>query len=179
MRSQNYDNAFSMEGPAEPDKPARSAQAAQPQRSARQQALIRLNSREYAAGEMISYLKRKKFEQSEIIQTVDRLVEEGLISDARYSKIIARHSANRGKGPGYIQAKLRQKGVKLNSTEAKALFAEHASESELELAKRIIESRYPRAFENMKEKQRAYQGLIRRGISHEAAQLCMKKRDSV
>ena len=151
--------------------------SANSERSARQQALIRLNVREYAAGEMISYLKRKKYELAEIKQTVDRLVEEGLISDQRYSKIIARHSANRGKGPGYIQSKLRQKGIKMSSTEAKALFAEHSTESELELAKRILESRYPRAFENIKEKQRAYQGLIRRGISHETAQRCMKNQD--
>jgi regulatory protein len=144
-------------------------------RSARQQALIRLNVREYAAGEMSSYLRRKKYDVAEINEAVKQLVEEGLINDDRYSKIIARHSANRGKGPGYIQAKLRQKGVKLSSTEAKTLFSENSSESELELAKRILEARYPLAFENMKEKQRAYQGLIRRGISHEVAQRCMKK----
>lgn len=142
--------------------------------SARDQALIRLNVREYSAGEMRAYLKRKGFETGEIGPLVEELVAQGLISDDRYSRIIARHSANRGKGPGYIQAKLRQKGVKLSSQEAKSLFQEHSSESELDLAKRILESRYPDAFENFKEKQRAYQGLIRRGISHEVAQLCLK-----
>ena len=147
------------------------------ERTARDQALIRLNVREYSAGEMKSYLKRKGYEKVEIDTTVDQLVSEGLISDGRYSRIIARHSANRGKGPGYIQAKLRQKGVKLSSSDAKALFNEHSSETELDLAKRILEARYPKAFDNFKEKQRAYQGLIRRGISHEVAQLCFKKSD--
>lgn len=144
--------------------------------TARDAALIRLNVREYSAGEMRMYLKRKGYELSEIDPVVAEFVTEGLISDGRYSKIIARHSANRGKGPGYIQAKLRQKGVKLSSQEAKSLFQENSSETELDLAKRILESRYPNAFENFKEKQRAYQGLIRRGISHEVAQLCFKPR---
>lgn len=144
-------------------------------RTARDQALIRLNVREYSAGEMRAYLKRKGYESSEIDPVVNSFVEEGLISDERYSRIIARHSANRGKGPGYIQAKLRQKGVKLGSGEAKALFNELSSESEIDLARRILESRYPRASESFKEKQRAYQGLIRRGISHEVAQICLRK----
>lgn len=148
--------------------------ATEDRRSARDTALIRLNVREYSAGEMRMYLKRKGYELSEIDPVVMEFVTDGLISDGRYSKIIARHSANRGKGPGYIQAKLRQKGVKLSPQEAKSLFQENSSESELDLAKRILESRYPNAFENFKEKQRAYQGLIRRGISHEVAQLCFK-----
>jgi SOS response regulatory protein OraA/RecX len=143
-------------------------------RSVRDLALIRLNVREYGANEMRMYLKRKGYELSEIDPVIEEFVAEGLISDARFSKIMARHSANRSKGPGYIQAKLRQKGVKLSSQEAKSLFQENSSESEMELAQRILESRYPNAAEGFKEKQRAYQGLIRRGISHDVAQLCLK-----
>jgi SOS response regulatory protein OraA/RecX len=144
-------------------------------RTALDQAKMRLGVREYSAGEMKSYLRRKKFESAEIEQAVAELVEKGLISDGRYSKIIARHSALRGKGPGYIKSKLMQKGVKLDSSEAKKLFDENSTETELELGRRILEARYPKAHENMKEKQKAYQGLIRRGISHEVARLCFKK----
>jgi SOS response regulatory protein OraA/RecX len=144
-------------------------------RTALQQALMRLNVREYAAGEMRNYLKRKGFEAAEIEDAVKCLVEKGLISDERYSRIIARHTAQRGKGPGYIQAKLRQKGVRLDASQAKKLFDETSSESELDLAKRILETKYPRAKESMKERQRAYNGLIRRGISHDIARDCFKE----
>jgi SOS response regulatory protein OraA/RecX len=146
--------------------------------SAREQALIRLNVREYSAGEMRMYLKRKGYELTDIDPVITELVERGLISDERYSKIIARHSAARGKGPGYIQAKLRQKGVRLGSEQAKALFQEHSMESEIDLARRILDSRYPDAFEGPKERQRAYAGLIRRGISHETTQQALRRRDT-
>lgn len=144
------------------------------QRSAKEQALLRLNAREYAAGEMKSYLKRKGYEAAEISEVVETLVAEGLISDERYSRVIARNSSGRSKGPGYIRMKLRQKGVQLSPEEARTLFQENSSESESDLALRLLRSRYPRAHESPKERQRAYQGLIRRGISHEIAQRCLR-----
>jgi SOS response regulatory protein OraA/RecX len=154
------------------DQPEKEPSAA---KQALELAKMRLGVREYAAGEMKSYLRRKKFEPREIEEAVNELVEKGLISDGRYSKIIARHSAQRGKGPGYIRSKLMQKGVKVDPATAKKLYDENSTESELELGRRILEARYPKAHENMKEKQKAYQGLIRRGISHDVARLCFKK----
>jgi len=146
--------------------------------TALQLAMIRINVREYGAREMKNYLRRKKYGPEEIDVAVDALVEKGLISDERFSRIIARHSAQRGKGPGYIRSKLHQKGVKLEPSQAKKLFDELSTESELELARRILSTKYPRALESMKEKQRAYQGLIRRGISHDIARVCFKKPES-
>jgi len=143
-------------------------------RSAKEQALIRLNVREYSAGEMRAYLKRKGYEAQEIAEAVDALVSCGYISDERYSKIIARHSSGRSKGPGYIRMKLQQKGVSVSHEKARELFLENSGESELDLAKRLLQSRYPRALESPKERQRAYLGLIRRGISHDVAQACLK-----
>ena len=70
--------------------------------------------------------------------------------------------------------KLRQKGIQVSAEKARELFTENSSESETELARRLLRSRYPRAGENAKERQRAYQGLIRRGISHEVARRCIK-----
>jgi regulatory protein len=139
-----------------------------------QQALTRLNVREYGAREMKNYLRRKAYGPEEIDAAVEALVQKGLISDERFSRIIARHSAQRGKGPGYIRTKLHQKGVKLEAAQAKKLFDELSPESELDLARRLLASKYPRAFENMKEKQRAYQGLIRRGLSHDIVRECFK-----
>lgn len=142
--------------------------------TALQQALTRLNVREYGAQEMKNYLRRKAYGPEEIDEAVEALVQKGLISDERFSRIIARHSAQRGKGPGYIRSKLHQKGVKLDSSQAKQLFDELSPEPEIELARRLLASKYPRAFESMKERQRAYQGLIRRGISHDVVKACFK-----
>ena len=56
------------------------------------------------------------------------------------------------------------------------MFQENSSESELDIGEAYFGFALSQRIREFKEKQRAYQGLIRRGISHEVAQLCFKPR---
>jgi regulatory protein len=145
------------------------------ERDPKDMALKRLDVREYSAGEMRSYLQRKGFSKEQAAQAVAELVEENLINDKRYARVVSRHQSTRGKGPMYIMAKLRTKGVSLDRREASAMYQDTASEDELTTARRVLETRYPRAHENQRELQRAYQGLVRRGFTSDVVRQCLKK----
>jgi regulatory protein len=149
-----------------------------PRREARDLALIRLSVREYGAREMLSYLKRKGIEAEVAAEVVHELTEEKLLDDRRYARAMTRSQANRDKGPGYILGKLKQKGVRIELSEVREIFSETSDRSEMEMAQRIVERRYPRALpptQDEKEVRRAYSALIRRGFSSETARKCLFK----
>ena len=99
------------------ETPARSE--AEYRQDARNLALSRLSVREYAARELLGYLKRKKIPAEIASETVQRLVEEKLLDDRRYARAVTRSQAVRDKGPSYILAKLKQKGVKIELDEVR------------------------------------------------------------
>ncbi len=142
---------------------------------ARDLALNRLTVREYSAREMIAYLKRKGHSDKVARETVEALSQDKLIDDHRYARAVTRTQAIRDKGPGYILSKLRQKGVKIELSEVRTLYGESADHDELEMARRLVERRYPRAcatnieVRDNREIQRAYAALMRRGFSSEIA----------
>jgi SOS response regulatory protein OraA/RecX len=137
-------------------------------------ALHRLSVREYGSGELRAYLRRKGATSAEAEKVVEDLVERGHINDERYARVIARHQAHRDKGPAYVLMRLRQKGVNLSQAKVRELFQEalpESVESELELARRVVEKRYPEALQpacDPKERARAFAALQRRGFSRDA-----------
>ncbi len=142
-------------------------------------ALRRISIREYGASELKAYLIRKGATPAQAEEVVDQLVADKRIDDHRYARVIARHQAFRDKGPAYVLAKLRQKGLKLSMSEVHALYEEslpNSRESELEMAREVLERRYPRALESQSEKKRAYEGLLRRGFSRDVVSKCLFKR---
>jgi regulatory protein len=139
-------------------------------------ALRRISIREYGAVELRAYLIRKGATAEQADEVVARLVAEQRVDDRRYARVIARHQAFRDKGPAYILAKLRQKGLKLSLHEVQTLYEENlpqARDSELEMARRVLERRYPHALESQSEKKKAYEGLLRRGFSRDVVRKCL------
>lgn len=143
-------------------------------------ALARLSVREYAAAEMRSYLVRKGAKPADAELIVEELIGSERLDDRRYARAVTRHQAFRDKGPSYIQQKLRQKGVKISLPEVRGIFKEtlpESYESELDMARKVLERRYPRAMpgpeQDRDEMRRAYQALIRRGFSSEVAKKCV------
>ena len=139
-------------------------------------ALNRIAVREYASNELRTYLIRKGAATHEAEEIVRELVDDQRIDDRRYARVIARHQAFRDKGPAYILAKLRQKGVRLSLQEVQALYEETLPEtydSELAMAQRVIERRYPHAMSDRKEKHKAFNALLRRGFSRQVIQKCL------
>jgi regulatory protein len=132
-------------------------------------ALKRLSLREHSARELEQYLKKKQIPAPIAAQTVERLKQEGTLDDRRYARAMTRGQAMRDKGPTYILMKLRQKGVRIELGEVRALFGETADLPELEMARRLVERRYPRAASDEKEFRRAFAALLRRGFSSDVA----------
>ena len=138
----------------------------------------RLTVREYSALEMVRYLIRKKFPKEIAEAAVEELIRRKWLDNDRFTRAMARSVVSQSKGPGFIRSKLMQKGVRLDSSEAKALFSEVSEKGELEMAIELIQRRYSRAHEDPKQKQRAFAALIRRGFSVEIAQKALKLTES-
>ena len=143
-----------------------------------QLAMKRLSVREYGSGEMRSYLIRKGASEEQAERIVAELVDRKMIDDERYARVVARHQAFRDKGPSYVLMKLRQKGVQLPLKKVQEIFEETLPESagsELEMARKVVERRYPRAHEDRAELRKAYQALLRRGFSRDVVRKCLFK----
>lgn len=148
-----------------------------PAPTSRNLALKRLGRREYSGGELIAYLLRKGFPESEAQATVGELSREGLVDDLRYARMMVRHQALRGKGPRYILTHLRAKGVRMEVKEIETILEEIGVPSGVEAAQAIVERRYPEAQTDRRTAERAYQALMRRGFSHDvAAQVVFSKK---
>lgn len=140
---------------------------------ARNLALKRLTVREYSVAEMRSYLKKKGVSEELSEDLVAELQEDGSLSDLRFAKALARDQSFRQKGPLYILAKLRAKGVSMDLKDLRGLLGEMSDIDESEAIRRILERRYPKASSDPKEFRRAYQGLLRRGYSSELIRKCL------
>ncbi len=134
----------------------------------------RLTVREYSATEMVRYLTRKKFPREIAEEAVQELIRRKWLDNDRFSRAMARSLVSQSKGPGFIRAKLMQKGVSLDFQKAQNLFTEASDQTELEMARQWVEKKYPRAHEDPKQRQRAYAALIRRGFSPQTAQNALK-----
>jgi regulatory protein len=137
-------------------------------------ALARLTAREYSARELRSYLLRKGHAEDDVDAALARLSEEGRLDDQRYARMMTRHQFLRGKGPAYIQAKLRQKGVSADLGDIRRMIGDEAPEGELQSARRIVERRYPDALTDRDEAQRAYTALLRRGFTRDIARQAVR-----
>jgi len=146
----------------------------------RAQAERRLGMREHSRQELETWLRRRFGSEHTpwIEAVVGALVELGHLSDERYARMLSRHHVLRGKGPAYVQAKLREKGVRCELSQIRAWMSEDSApqgqevdpkEAELEQARRVVERRYPGFAQDPKLRARAFQALLRRGFSLEIA----------
>jgi regulatory protein len=74
--------------------------------NARSAAVALLARRDYASGELRSRLKRKGFDPALVESTIQELVEERALNDARYVTNYVSYQAARGQGPLRISADL-------------------------------------------------------------------------
>lgn len=77
----------------------------------RKRAMDLLARREHAYGELVSKLKKREHAADDIEIVLDELVDDGLLSDARYAEAIIASKARRGIGPVRIRAELAAVGV--------------------------------------------------------------------
>jgi SOS response regulatory protein OraA/RecX len=173
----------------------------------RSQALRRLGLREHSRKELSDWLLRSFGPgcATVISEVLGALEQRGELCDARFAKALARHHEARGKGPAYIQAKLREKGVDRSVDSIRALLAEspgfgsgaerdlgparnfetgsdealtaveNPKDRELRLAVAVVERRYPGFRTEQRERARAWQALLRRGFSLEIVKKALEK----
>ncbi|MGK5090134.1 regulatory protein RecX [Bdellovibrionota bacterium FG-2] len=133
-------------------------------------ALGRVGRREGSARELESYLRQRGFSEKIVAFTVKRLVIAKLVDDSRYTRMLIRQEANQGRGAVRIRLKLKQKGVDLAVQEVRNAAEELTGVSELDMAKKLLERKYPEVCgKDRAALARAYQYLLRRGYSHEVA----------
>jgi regulatory protein len=142
---------------------------AEVRREARELALRRLSIREHSSRELETYLKQRQIPAEIAAETVAQLTEEKLQDDRRFARAMTRSQVVREKGPGFILQKLRQKGVRIELSEVKELFGDTSDHNELEMARKLVARRYPRASQDERELRRAYAALLRRGFSGDVA----------
>jgi len=70
-----------------------------------------LARREHSAAEMRAKLIAREFDADEVDLTIERLVDEGLLSDARFAEAFVSARLRKGQGPTRIRGELKQRGV--------------------------------------------------------------------
>ena len=79
--------------------------------SARNKAMDLLARREHSAHELRQKLKQREFDSDEIEQALERLQQDNLQSDSRFTESYINHRKNAGLGPLKIMLELGRKGV--------------------------------------------------------------------
>lgn len=127
-------------------------------------ALRLLGRREHSRQELTSKLTQRGWPDALVESVLDVLADQGLQSDARHAEHYARGRAERGYGPQRIRAELQQRGID------KGLISRVLGELDIDWwahASRWVQRRYPEAAEDIQERARRQQALLRRGYPHE------------
>ncbi len=79
--------------------------------SIRESAMNYLARREHSRLELEHKLAARDFDKNEIAEALERLITDGLLSDARFAESFVNARIQRGNGPVKIQIELKQRGV--------------------------------------------------------------------
>jgi len=82
-----------------------------PQTSIRNKAMDLLARREHSAYELCQKLKSRDYDVDAIDAVLQELMQDHLLSDARFAEAYVNHRFNAGIGPVKIRYELRQKGI--------------------------------------------------------------------
>jgi len=79
--------------------------------SPRNKAMDLLARREHSAQELRLKLIAREFDPDDIDRVIERLIDEGLLSDARFTEAFIMSRIRKGQGPVRIRGELEQRGV--------------------------------------------------------------------
>lgn len=147
-----------------------SPQSERPEHSetALQKAVSYLARREHSQSELRWKLSSRGYDEIEIEEALERLVDQGLQSDERFAEAFVQMRYQRGSGPYKINMELNQKGVDETTVEQ----ALNSDEFDwFELARSVYEKKYRgKGFSNYQEKAKRSRFLQSRGFSSEQIQ---------
>jgi SOS response regulatory protein OraA/RecX len=131
--------------------------------------------REYTRTTLKRLLDRKGYTSEEVHETLDRCERLKLIDDHRFTEMAVRSLIQRGKGPHYVSAWLRQKGITQTPSqiEQSLLDSQEHDPQALERQKQRlslkIQRKYPDWKESVSTRQKAMAYLVRQGFGIDQA----------
>jgi regulatory protein len=145
-----------------------------------------LNRRERTEAEMRAHLEAKGVEPAALEQTVQTLVEEGLVDDARYARLFTQDKRElEDWGSERIRRTLRARGIEREEIEAALGMGLAGSgddlqdgDGELEHAVALLRRRFPIPPAGVRERERALAVLLRKVYESEVALEALARRES-
>jgi regulatory protein len=120
--------------------------------------------RDLTAAELRARLERKHVSPEAIDDAVAELEDTGFLDDARYARQFAEDKRELDRwGSDRIAQDLRRRGIAQQLIDAAV--STHDRDSELRTALLLLRQRYPHAPRDDRERDRAWQMLVRRGYS--------------
>jgi regulatory protein len=141
-----------------------------------------LNRRERTEAEMRAHLEAKGVEPSTLEQTVQALIEEGLVDDARYARLFTQDKRElEGWGSERIRRTLRARGIEREELDAalgtcSAHSGTEDGNGELERAVALLRRRFAVPPDGVRERERALAVLLRKGYDSEVALEALTRR---
>lgn len=132
--------------------------------SAKKRALRLLERRDYSRKELILKLTEKGEPLEDAEAVADRMIELGVISDERYSRMLVRHYAAKGYGTCRIKQELYRHGIHTDLWE-EAMEELPPPPSQDEMIDKLFRSKLRSSEPDQKEIKKATDALLRRGFS--------------
>ena len=139
--------------------------------SAKKRALRLLERRDYSRKELILKLTEKGEPLEDAEAVADRMIELGVISDERYSRMLVRHYATKGYGLCRIKQELYRHGIHTDLWEE----AMEELPSQEEIMDKLLRSKLRSSDPDPKEIKKATDALLRRGFSWSEVSACKQR----
>ena len=135
-----------------------------------------LTLKDRTVSEMQRYLDEKDFGEADVDATVARLLELGMLDDARYARrFVETRLASKPVSRRHLHEQLRTHGVSEADIEAALSAVEEDGEAK---NARIVAEKFARQFESLepqKRRERVLSRLIARGYSYDAARRALEE----
>lgn len=139
--------------------------------SAKKRALRLLERRDYSRKELILKLTEKGEPLEDAEAVADRMVELGVISDERYSRMLVRHYAAKGYGACRIRQELYRHGIHTDLWEE----AMEEMPSQEEQMDKLFRSKLRSSDPDRAEIKKATDAMLRRGFSWSEISACKQR----
>jgi regulatory protein len=134
-------------------------------------ALRYLNRRDRTTAEMSSHLAVKGFDDATVAGTLTTLRQDGYLDDARFARLFVEDKRNlESWGRERIARVLGARGLERDAIEAALAQCDaEEGESEQDRALAVLLSRFPEPPRDLRERERAFAVLVRKGYDSEVA----------
>jgi regulatory protein len=134
-----------------------------------------LARREHSEQELARKLKTRGYTEEVVAATLDALVAQGLLSNARYAESFINSRFQRGQGPQKIRAELRERGVDDTLIDAALdVYAPHWKELLEQVRLKKFGSALP---DNFRERSRQMRFLLQRGFTADQIDVLFRGRN--